>query len=345
MRQPADPKTFSKRRLLRGTVIGAVVAAAALGVLFAAMNLAGFKSGGPGGEGSQKQLAELHESAQHLILSNQVPQAKLVIQRLLKGYPNDAEAHVLMAKVLMAEGMGDAAYAEVAQSLQLDATRDDVQFLAGTFAEKSGLVDKAKYHYLRAGELAPKNARYPMYLGQLLMKTNDLDGAQMQLLRAKSLDSSLSVIYSMLAEIASRQGKLDMAVDQVNKALEQTEPDSEKYLAFMLQKAQLLRRANHPEDALRVLLTLAPRDQQKPAVVDHIATTYLMLGKPTRAAAVWTELFAIDPKNQTAAAEAGLAFVRAGDTAHARQYLEYARQFSDANPKMVALEEVLKEKK
>lgn len=321
--------------------LGAMIAMLACVLILAGAAIWWTRSGSDTGPLSEKKLAAIHEAAQHYILSDKIPQAKAIVAKLLQRAPDDAQAHVLMAKILMTEGKGDDAYDQVMQSLKLQPNDDQVQFLAGAMAETGGALDKARYHYARASTLAPRNGVYPMHLGEVMIKTGDLDGAQLQLLRAKSLNASLTQVYAMLAEIASRQGKLTLALDEIDKAIDQSNPHDPHWVPYLLEKAQLLRRANHPDAALALLLTLAPGDQQQPAVVQQISACYLMLGKPSRAAAVWMELFALDPQNQDAAAQAGLCFLRAGDREHARQYLDFAKQFGDKNPNVQALESAL----
>ena len=288
-----------------------------------------------------EDLEKARYAARHYLRAAETPKARRIVERLLEQYPNDAEGRVLMAKVFMAEGKAEPAYEQFQRSLEIDGRRHEVQFNAGLLAAELDKLRQARQHYNQAVVLDPGNAKYRMYLAQLLMKLDDLDAAQMQLLRARSLDGSLVHVYGMLGEIAARRGKLNMAIDQVNKALERIEDNEPRRVTYLLLKAQFLRRHNKPEAALRVLHEVPPKRQREPRVAEHWAATYLMMSEPAKAAIVWGDLFSIDPTNANAAAEAGLCFLRAGDRESARRYLGLARRADAKHMKVEALQEAL----
>lgn len=324
------------------------VAAAAL-VLAAVVAVAGWyawptESTGDGADAYTEEQLEKHRyAAEHYILSDEVPKARVILEKLLEHYPDDAEGRVLMAKVLMAEGKVAEAYREIHRSLEEDGARDEVQFLGGVLAYKIGELDRARYHYTQAAALAPGEAKYRLYLGQLLLKLDELDRAQTQLLKAHSMDSSLVQVYAMLAEISARRGKLNMALEQVNKALDQVkdEGDEDRRVKYTLLKALYLRRHNEPEAALRALWDLPAERHHEPRVVEHIAASYLMMSEPAKAAVTWSGLFDEEPTNATAAAEAGLCFLRAGDKNSARRYLGLAKRIDANEAKVRALEKAM----
>lgn len=266
--------------------------------------------------------------------------AKALAIKLTIQQPNDARAFALLSRAHLANLDRDSAYAAAVESLKLDAGDHQIQFLAGTLANQLRNFEKAKYHYTQAMMAAPSMAKYPMYLGEMLLKMNDLDGSQMQLLRAASLDAAQPQIHSLLAEIAARRNKLKMAIDLVDRAID-TAADSEKKLPYRIQKAQLLRADNEPAAALSLLQSLPAGSQLDVNVTEQIAQCHMMMSRPAKAAEVWLSLLDRDKTSVRAAAEAGLCFYRSGDWSKARQYLGVARRLDANDMKVKALGELL----
>ena len=292
---------------------------------------------------TRKNLQEAREAALHYITSDQIPQAKKILEAILKDFPSDADAHLLMAKVMIAESNPVSAYEHVVKALEVVPSDAEAHFLAGRLAQETHKLDKAKYHYTQAGMLAPNEAKYPLYLASVLMEQTDLDAAQLQLLRTLRLDASLAVAYSMQAEIAARRGKLDMAIGQINKALEQTPDDDPKHITYLLQKSQLLRRANDPDSSLAILMQLPPEARSRVDVAEHLADSYMMKGEPAKAAIAWTDAFTANPQNAQAAAQAGVCFLRADDRQRAQQYLGLAERLDKHNPTVRALRKAVED--
>ncbi len=286
-------------------------------------------------------IAAEHEAAGQAISSNDLDKARLILEGLVKKYPADAQSHVMLAQVLMYENKAADALAMLTRALELDRGQPEVHYSAGILHERMGNFDKARFHYTQAATHDPSNASYPMHLGQLLMKMGELDAAQMQILKAQKLDSKLVQTYAVLAEISARRGKVSMAVELAGKALEQVGPEDPRRVTYALLKSQYLRRDNQPELALEVLRQLPPSEQMSTEVVRHIADSYLMMNEPAKAATVWSELFTVDPHNAQAAAQSGLAWVRAGDLSKARQMLGLASRVNGNDPAVLALQDAI----
>ncbi|MEX2672473.1 MAG: tetratricopeptide repeat protein [Phycisphaeraceae bacterium] len=292
---------------------------------------------------TQEELTKAREAVDFYINSDRLPEARLILERLLQRYPDEAQAHALMAKLLMAEDAFAEAYRHADRSVQIDPGDHEVQFLTALLAEQNREFEKARDHYIRATELAPQVAGYAMYLAQAHIRLDEIDEASVHLERAQRLDATLSQIYSMQAEIAARQDDIEAAIALVDQALEQTDREERHYVNYTLQKAELLRRDGNADGAQAVLLALPPGKQQEQRVVQQLSEGYYMLDQPERAAAVWSELFALEPGNARAAAETGLAFYRAQQYEHAKRYHEYARRISTNHQTVLALEEALQD--
>lgn len=291
----------------------------------------------------QRELAEAHEAAHFYISSDQLPEARVILEELLEKFPDDAKGHILMATLLAAddEVPVSEAYHYASRSVELDDSDHEAQFFTGLMADANDDHEQAMHHYARATELAPQVGAYAMYYAQSLMRAERFDEADVQLDRAKRLDANLHQTYAMQAEIAAQRGEIEQALNHVDKALDLLDPRERHYVNYSLQKAELLRRVGNAEAAQAVLMELTPAQQQEPRVVEQIAQGHLMLERPDRAAAVWAELFALEPTNARAAAEAGLAFIEADRPNHAQQYYEFARAVSTSDEKVLALQEAL----
>jgi len=335
----SQSNVMSLRIGLIALTIGATLVFA--GLWFAFYQPADSDSSARNAQQVRQELEKAHNAALHYIKSDKIPQAVTILEAVLEDHPDDANAHVLMAQALIAQKKKQQAYEHVTQALALEPSDANAEFLAGRLAQDIGNLDKARYHFTQASTIDAGNAKYPLYLASALVQMDNLDEAQVQLLRVLRLDGSLHVAYSMLAEIAARRGKIDMAIDHVNKALEQLPPTDPKTVTYTLQKSQLLRRANDPDAALSVLMQLSDSAHRRMDVTEHIADSYLMKNEPGKAAIIWTDLFNADSTNARAAAEAGLCFLRAGDERHARQYLGLAQRIDASHPTVQALEQAL----
>lgn len=289
----------------------------------------------------REHLDKMHQAALVYIEKGELLKARKLITKLLSEYDTQADTHLLLAKVYIQEDQLQQAYEEYLKALKFDDSRDPVHHMAGNLATSLNKLDRARYHYERAVTLNPASAQHRLFLANNMLAQNEYDVARIQLLEALKRDSTLSEAHSMLANIAAKESRLTAAIDQVNKALEQVEPDSKKYKAYILQKCKFLRRDNKPTDALNILMSLDPTVQTEPHFVDDIAQTFLMMGKPKRAAAVWAELFTLDPKNVHAAAQAGQCYLRANLPDQARKYLELGKRVSPSHPSLQALSDAI----
>jgi tetratricopeptide (TPR) repeat protein len=285
-------------------------------------------------------LKQAHADIEKSLKENDLARAKALAEKLTIEQPDDARAFALLGQAHLALLDRPAAYAAAARSLELNGGDHEVHFFAGTIASQLRDHSKARHHYTQAMMLSPSTAKYPMYLGELLMKLNDLDGAQIQLLRAASLDSAQPQIHSMLAGIAARRGKPKMAIELADRAID-TAGEPKKKLPYQIQKAQLLRADNEPGAALALLLSLPEDARWQMTVIEQIAQTHLMMNAPEKAGHAWAEALERDPTNVRASAEAGLCFFRAGDQKSARQYLNIARRIDPNHFTVRALAELV----
>lgn len=287
----------------------------------------------------RQQVAAERQRATDLIHMTNFAGAQVVLEQLLRQYPDDAESHSLLAQALVGQGKLEPAYRHAARATALGPRQEKLHQFAGQLAAKLGDYDQAKQHYQAAADLAPEAPQHPLLLAALHLQLNELDEAQFQALRALQRDASVHQAYAIVSQAAARKGKLDMAVDQINKALILVEPGSDRAITYTISKAQLLRRANRPGEALDTIAALGEIALSMPRLVEEQAACYLMLSKPDDAARAWAELLIRQPTNANAAAQAALNYQRAGNQQLASHYLMLAERLKPHHPIVMQLKD------
>ncbi|MBI1371842.1 MAG: tetratricopeptide repeat protein [Phycisphaera sp.] len=324
----------------RGTWAGVILAAILLaGAIAAAVWYRDHGIVGDDGltNAQRREVTEALDAAGDYIRHDKIPKARLILMKLVEMYPEHAEANHLMAQVELAENKPVLAYGHLQKSLEIDPNRAEPQFSAGVLAQKMNRYDDARAHFVKAAQLEPNNAKYPLYLGQLLLKAGKTGEAMVELNKAHKLDPTLPQVYGLMAQVAEQRGDNAEALQLVNKALEQLKPGDESYDAYMLLKALVLRKNGDPDTALAVLYALPAEKQAEPAVADHFAACYVAKGRYDLAAGVWATLYAAQPFNARAAAEAGLLYLRGGDVDRARRFYNISNRLDRLDPSVKRL--------
>lgn len=311
--------------IVAGIIAGAVIA------------IAVWQATGPGGFSGPRSITDLNEvelaeldtqrrEAYTHLQTGKLHIARPAFERLVKSYPDDPQSHMLLGRTLFGLEDIDGAIRHFNRTIELDPEKHEAHYMVATISLKRGDAKLARAHLVKASQIKDDDPRYALLLGQAQMDLGEMDAATVQLLRALRLNSGLPEAHGRLAEIAARERKWPIAVEQVDKAIALLEYKPQRALTYRLLKAQYLRRANRTNEALNVLLALDPEVQLREPAVEQIARCYMKLGDPTRAAFRWADLFRGNPQNARAAAEAGLAFHQAGSTNEAREYLDRARR-------------------
>lgn len=286
------------------------------------------------------EVEKQHQAIEQAMNAREFEQAQRLALAHLERFPKDPQGRAMLSQVLYAMGQTDAALAEARISLRQDDTQEKVLWFAAALSYRKGLLDEAIGYYARAQELNPNAPQYPLSLANACLKANRPDEARVHALRALQLSSDLHQAYALLAEAAARQGHLDSALEQIDRALYLCQPDTAHHRQYTLRKAALQRRANKPALALDTLRTLDEAVRDTPDVAEQIAKTHLMLSQPKQAAEVWQHVYQRKP-SAAAAAEVGLCLHRAGDIAGAKQWLTLAQMHLPDHPRVQALRALL----
>lgn len=301
----------------------------------------------PGGDPKAAQ-AELEALQEQMTATFEAPnptkgEALLVEARaVVERYPKYAPARTFYAQTLLYLSRFEEAYQQLVMSLSLDGQQPEVQMLAGTTAMQLDKVEQAAQHYSQAVGLQPQNPRYRLFLAQALLRLNQPERARDELLQTLRIDSSQHQAYATLSDIYAQQNRLDLAMSQIQKAIEHT-PAAQRsmQLAYIRKKAVLLRRDNHPEQALALFKTLSSQERSEPANVEEMAVSFAMLGKPAMAAELYENALLARPTEWRLAAGAAQWRLKTGDKAAARRHVETLRRLNPRATVLAQLEEAV----
>lgn len=266
------------------------------------------------------------------------------IDALIASHPEQSAAHILRGQMLLHAGRPDQALEAFQASLKLQPRQANVHRLAGNLAMQLQKYDDARHHYEQARSIEPGNGEHAVYLANLQLKIGEDDQAVKTLLTAIRLDSQRHEAYALLSDIYARQNKVGLALGQIERAIQTASAQSPgPRTAYVLKRAKLLRRDNQPGESLAALQALPQDARLEPLVMRDIATSWMMLGKPQRAAEQYELALRLDPSSDLAAAEAARWRLKAGDVETARKHVQTLRRINPRYEAIPKLEQALRE--
>lgn len=264
-------------------------------------------------------------------------------RRLVERYPRYAPGRVFLAQVLLFTGDAEGGYAQLAESLKINAQQAEVQDLAGAVARQLKRDDEALQHFSMASNLAPNVARHRVSMANIYLDRRQYDLARNTLLEAIRADSAAHEAYAAMADLYARQNKLDQAIDQYAKAIANTPiAQRKKMVVYLVNKAMLQRRANRPADSLQTLGALKPDERDDPAALEGIATSWAQLARFDRAAKVYEDALTLDPSLWRHEIEATKYRIKGGDFAKAEAHIQMLEAIKPQLPAIGELREQLR---
>jgi len=265
------------------------------------------------------------------------------LEALAERHPDTAAVHTLRGQVLMYAGRWEASLAALQASLEHDPKQPGIHQLAGSVAAQLELLDTAQDHYQQALDLEPEVGAHAIFLANIQHKMGLDHEANITLLQAIRRDSDLHGAYALLSDIYATQGKLDLAMQQIQRALEATADLPEQArTVYSIKKASLLRKQQQPAESLGVLNALPLTAQLRPDVMRDTAASWSMLEKPAMAAEVYEHALTRDPSSDHAAAQAAHWRLEAGEPNAASRHLKALRRINPRHPDIPTLDKRLK---
>ena len=247
-------------------------------------------------------------------------------QALVTADPEHVAARNFLALVLSEAGRLEQAYACMTESLALDQVQPAIHFGAGVLATQLDRFDAARQHYLAAVRQDSGMAIYRVHLAMIEIKQQAYANAEQRLLEAIQLDSSLADAYFGLAELYFVQNKRELALQQIEKAIERMPVGQrDKQVKFLRKKAWILRRSNRWADALATLKRLTSIERRTAEVIEEMALCLRPLGREIEAAELYEAAWASDPVNVDLVIGAARYRLAAGDRERARSHVATLR--------------------
>ncbi len=245
-------------------------------------------------------------------------------QRLLEDaaadFPRRQQVYALLHEAHVGQQQWEPAYAAIQEAINLGPATATMHDAAALVANKAGYVEEAVQHYALAMSLDPANPKYPLYRAQLLIKLGEFDQARRYLMQTVNLDEEQEYAWGTLAQLALRENNADMALQYIARA-RQIDPQRPNWI---VEEAKALRRKNEAERAVMLIAALSQDVRDQPGVLEELATSYAMLGKPQEAARAWQERSDRLPQDWYAAWQAAVWFERAGNLQQALRFAEIA---------------------
>jgi len=293
---------------------------------------------------ARRELEDLQQRAMQVMGAKQnvdlIPQARELVER----YPRFAPAHLLLGQIYLHQGDMAQGYQSLDMSLRYDSQQPEVQQLAGSIAQSLGRHETASTHYANAVGLDPSNSKLRVFLAQSYINQNRFDEARMALLQALQINSNMHEAYFALSSLDARQGKLEQAIMQASRAIDLLTPEDKDSTreSYVRWQAKLLQRDNRPDDALQALEKLSPSQRRSPGVLEDMAISWQMIGKPANGAQLYEEALSYQPDAWPLALGAARWYLKAGDKPNARRMADAIRRINPTAPALEELNQQLK---
>lgn len=247
--------------------------------------------------------------------------AEIVLSAGILEHPEDQQMRIAYAETLMMSEQLDSAFYHYTEALRIGPRDAYLEFVAGTLASKIGELGLAEAHFTAARNKDPSQPSYGLFLAQVQLAQLKYDDAILSLIQARPLDPDNAMIYGTLAEIYTRKGDTNLALNQIDIA-RTIEPDR---AAWKITEATLLKRKGDPERALLLLNSLAPAERDSHAIVRTRAECFGMLSRPQDAASLYQSMSDARLDDAEFAFQAAVWFDKSGQSDQAIKYGQRAR--------------------
>jgi tetratricopeptide (TPR) repeat protein len=255
-------------------------------------------------EASEASIEILMTGAALRLAQNKPDRAKVLAERVLDRDGTQTRAHLVLGRVLLAEGEYAAALDEI-EAAQTREGDPEVELWHGQALEYNGRAVEARAHYKRALELEPGNLEAAALLGRLYA----YEGAAKQalgLLEPVVLETDAYPYAYLAIGIAHRDlGKRDQAVGEFQRA---RELDPTLFEAYYEEGRILNDRNKHSEAAAALKAGLdKAKDHAQPRQLEdawrRLGDSYYELGRRADAKAAFEEYLKVAPPNAAGRAE------------------------------------------
>ncbi len=158
------------------------------------------------------QVATLPEAAKALYRGDPARAATITVA-YLKTHPNDANARVMLARAVLAQGQFQPAYDELKKALTIDPNHIDALYYLGIIATA---LSQNEFKQLYA--LAPDSDRVHQLLAESFKAQENPSEAESEYLAALKANPNSFEVLTALGELKREQSKFDEAIDYYLRA-------------------------------------------------------------------------------------------------------------------------------
>lgn len=257
------------------------------------------------------------------------PAARQAFERSLELQPDALEPLDALIALDLAAGAPARARARIEQRLSRNPDSSGLLVLAGRTYQATGDRGRAETALKRAIAVDPENPLPYETLAQVYAASNRLDDALAEFQALVARDRRSVGAHTMIAVLLQLQDKVTEAEQEYRKALE-IDPRSAvaaNNLAWLYADE-----GGDLDAALRLAETARNRLPDHPGVNDTLGWVYYKRGEAGNALPPFRACVQQDPRNPFCRYHLGLAYLKTGDTAHAREALQAALGLNAAFP-------------
>lgn len=240
-------------------------------------------SANPTRRAAPSALEAIVASARAYLQQGENAKAEKVLSEAVSQYADEQPLRLAYADALLTQKKLSEAYDQYIAALAIGPRTAKIEGMAGTIASLAGKNDRALEHYQAAQTAEPTNAEYPLFLGQIQLKTGEIEAGKASLMRAARLDPNLATAWGSLADVAMRQNNLSVALQHIAKA-RKLEPTS---VAWRLIECRALARSGEPGKGVELLITLEDSLRFQTPVLRQIGECYGLMSRPGDAAVIF----------------------------------------------------------
>lgn len=278
-----------------------------------------------GGMAGTRSIEEILGAVQVYVREEDHDSAQRVLEEAIRSYPADQELRYALGDLYLLTARHTPAYEQYLAGIEIGPETWSAHFTAGTIANTTGNPEIAIGHYQAALRLDPSQPETALYLAAVMQKLNRLDEAKANLALAGKLSPADARVYAMRAEIALRENKPTIALDQARRARE-IEPNA---LGLVLIEARALKRMRETQEAIDLLTALPMAQANAPETVTLLGECLGSLGQFDDAAARVMDAADQHPGDASLCFQAALWLQRADRMEEARAWAQRAVGLGD----------------
>ncbi|MDF1809192.1 MAG: tetratricopeptide repeat protein [Phycisphaerales bacterium] len=256
-----------------------------------------------------ESIEEILGAVQVYVRNQQFAEATAVLENAVAQYTSDQELRFALGDLYLHQKGFEKAYDQYVAGIEIGPQNSIAEFTAGTIANMLGRVELSEMHYQSSMMLDQTNPDTPIFLAAIQIKINQLDEAKKNLAIAGRLAPDRARIFAMRSEIAMRENKAVIALEQIRRARE-IEP---RDLGWILQEARVLKRNHDPEGAITLLTALPEEELLSIDAAQILAECYGMVGRAGDAANRLIDVALLNPNDPDLAFDVAQWLERAGE--------------------------------